>query len=136
MSPAVLDASALLAWRDEEPGADIVDGYLSEGILCSVTLGEVQYKVAEFGDDPIAFTEDVQALGVQVVDFTAAHAALLPELKELDLRSRGTRRRGPRLSLGDMCCIAVALEMRLPLVTGDRHWSSLDLPVPVINYQD
>ncbi|MGC8511948.1 MAG: hypothetical protein ACP5P1_02770 [Acidimicrobiales bacterium] len=29
------------------------------------------------------------------------------------------------LSLGDMCCLAHALEHDLPVLTGDQHWLTL-----------
>ena len=89
--PVVLDASAVLGWRDDEPGSHLVDQVLERGVISAVNLGEVEYKIAEFGDDPAAFTADLAALGVVFLPFTATHSRLLPELKALDL---ATRRRG------------------------------------------
>ncbi len=140
--PVVLDASAVLGWRDEEPGSEIVDRVLDHAVVSAVTLGEVQYKVAEFGDDPDAFAEDLQALGVTILPFTAAHARLLPDLKRIDAATRqrlaraGTHPERPRkLSLGDLCCLATALDLGARVITGDRYWIALGLPIRVTDYR-
>jgi ribonuclease VapC len=40
-----------------------------------------------------------------------------------------TRHRG--LSLGDRACLALAVELRLPVVTADRAWRDLDIGVDI-----
>jgi PIN domain nuclease of toxin-antitoxin system len=40
------------------------------------------------------------------------------------------------LSLADLCCLALAYETRATVVTGDRHWLSLDLPIQVVDFRD
>jgi PIN domain nuclease of toxin-antitoxin system len=45
----LLDASALLAWLHEEPGAGFVDAILEQSAISSVNPGEVLYKT-ESGD--------------------------------------------------------------------------------------
>lgn len=41
----------------------------------------------------------------------------------------GTRR---RLSLGDLCCLAYAIEQQMQLWTADRVWADLDVPANVL----
>jgi PIN domain nuclease of toxin-antitoxin system len=36
------------------------------------------------------------------------------------------------LSLGDRACLALAMALKLPVVTSDRVWSQLDLGVEVV----
>jgi PIN domain nuclease of toxin-antitoxin system len=40
-----------------------------------------------------------------------------------------TRRKG--VSLGDRFCLALALELKLPVMTADRRWAELDIGVDV-----
>ena len=140
--PAVLDASAVLTWLAAEPGEDFIDPLLDGGLISAVNLGEVLYKVAEHGSDPGRTAADLVGYGLRSVPFTAAHAALLPALREADRLARGNgppaRRRTARrsLSLADMCCLALAWEAGAPAVTGDRHWLALDLPVAVVDFRD
>ena len=35
------------------------------------------------------------------------------------------------MSLADRACIALAMDLNLPVLTSDRAWSELDLDVPV-----
>ncbi|WP_236627700.1 hypothetical protein [Caulobacter sp. B11] len=44
--------------------------------------------------------------------------------------ARHHRHRG--LSLGDRACLALAMREKLPVMTADRAWSDLDLPVEVV----
>jgi ribonuclease VapC len=137
--PVVLDASAVLTWLAAEPGEAYVDPLLEGGLISAVNLGEVLYKVAEHGSDPAEIAEDLAGYGLRTIPFTPSQAALLPTLRATDRLARGeSRRRGVRhsLSLADLCCLALACELGAPVVTGDRHWLSLDLPVPVIDFRD
>jgi PIN domain nuclease of toxin-antitoxin system len=137
----VLDASAVLAWRDREPGAlDVVDPLLSSALVCAVNGGEIRYKAAETGDDPDALVADLVALGVEFVPFTDRQARHLPGLRELDRAAREGRRGGKpgRLSLADLCCLALAVEIGARVVTGDQHWTRLvahGLAVTVTDYR-
>jgi PIN domain nuclease of toxin-antitoxin system len=146
MDPAdevVLDASAILTWLAAEPGEDYVDPLLNGGLISAVNLGEVLYKVAEHGSDPAEIAEDLVGYGLRTVPFGAAQAALLPALRTADRATRvdappGRPRRGIRhsLSLADLCCLALACERQATVVTGDRHWLTLDLPVAVVDFRD
>lgn len=141
--PVVLDASAVLTWLAAEPGEQYIDPLLDGGLISAVNLGEVLYKVAEHGSDPGEIAEDLAGYGLRTVPFSAAQAGLLPALRNADRATRpepvpGTRRRGvrPSLSLADLCCLALACEQQATVVTGDRHWLALDLPVLVIDFRD
>jgi PIN domain nuclease of toxin-antitoxin system len=45
------------------------------------------------------------------------------------------RDRGHLLSLADRCCLATAIRVGLPAVTGDRAWTTLDLDVEVVPFR-
>lgn len=65
----VLDASALLALMDAEPGEDAVAAVLPGALLSSVNLAEVGSKLAERGMPAAQAHADALALGIEVVAF-------------------------------------------------------------------
>jgi len=68
----VLDASALLAYLLDEPGAEVVDGVLAEAVMASVNWAEVIQKAISAGVEVDGLLEDLQALGLRVEAFLPA----------------------------------------------------------------
>ena len=119
----VLDASALLAYLLQEPGAEVVDGLLSDARMTSVNWAEVVQKALSAGVDVQGMREELQALGMQVEPFVAADGELAGQLWPL------TRQRG--LSLGDRACLSLGLRLGLTVVTCDHAWTELPLDLEV-----
>ncbi len=120
---AVLDASAVLAWLRDEPGADTVTDHLENAALSAVNLSEVHQKLAQRGVDADRTIRQLRSLGITVepLDLTDALAA-----------SRlwaATRSAG--LSLGDRCCLALAARLQAPAITADNAWSALDIDIDI-----
>ena len=63
----VLDASALLALLNEEPGAERVAPYIPGALISAVNLAEAVGKLAEAGVPPGVVMEVVLSLGLNVV---------------------------------------------------------------------
>ena len=127
MAAAVLDASALLAYLHEEPGADVVADAIAGGAAIStVNLAEVLGRATEHADDPARLAGQMRERGlldgaISVESFTDEDAIEVARLRP------ATRARG--LSLGDRACIALARRLDLPALTADTAWSRLDLDV-------
>ena len=125
VAECVLDASALLAYFNDEPGGEVVENALAElGAVSAVNWAEVLTKVRETGKPPEIFCAEMTDRGIlgqllEVVAFEEANAADVA-----DLRS-ATRAQG--LSLGDRVCLALARRLDLPVYTADRIWSELEL---------
>jgi ribonuclease VapC len=117
----VLDASAVLAWLQQEPGADRVDPLLPHAAISTVNWAEVLQKVAQRGRDPDDVGSLLQALGLRPIPLSADEAAI----------AAGLWQRASSLSLGDRCCLALATRLELPAVTADRDWLMLDTGAPV-----
>ncbi|MGZ4152310.1 MAG: type II toxin-antitoxin system VapC family toxin [Actinomycetota bacterium] len=119
----VLDASAVLALLEGEPGADEIEALLDGSVISAVNLSEVLQKTIEHDVDTDGLEYDLEALGVEIRAFGALQARAAAELWE----------RAPRaaLSLGDRACLALASGLDLAAVTADRRWSSLPLGVRV-----
>jgi PIN domain nuclease of toxin-antitoxin system len=119
----VLDASALLAYLKGEPGSQQVDGVLAEAVLSSVNWAEVVQKSLSVGVEVEGMLADLQALGLAVEPFTLEDGERAGRLWEQ------TRTMG--LSLGDRACLSLGLRLGVPVLTGDRAWSALNLSLEV-----
>jgi ribonuclease VapC len=126
---SVLDASALLAYLRDEPGAKLVADAIAAGATIStVNLAEVLSRVAARGGDPARLLREATERGlldgaISVEPFTADDALEVARLRP------STSERG--LSLGDRACVALASRLDLPAVTADSAWSRIDLPIEV-----
>lgn len=123
MTVAVLDASAVLAVYFDEPGAAPVWAALPGALLSSVNYTEVIGKALVRGETLAAALRKLAAMGFTVVVHDAPLARRAGELRPL------TKRHG--LSLADRACLALAERERLPVLTADRSWKSLDIGVDV-----
>jgi ribonuclease VapC len=124
MNKIVLDASAILAMLNDEPGAEkITPELLSRATTSAVNLAEVQTILVREGGDP----DESWALAVDpipsVEPFTAEHARIAGTLIQ-KTTSLG-------LSLGDRACLALALALEAPVYTTDRLWKKLKLGIPI-----
>ncbi|HYY87268.1 MAG TPA: type II toxin-antitoxin system VapC family toxin [Chloroflexota bacterium] len=124
MSSAVLDASALLALLQAEPGSDTVAEAVAAGAaIGTVNLSEAVAKLVEAGVPDATIPEVVDALVLEVVDFDTELAYRAGRLR------RATQAAG--LSFGDRACLALAQRLGLPALTADRRWSRLALDVAI-----
>lgn len=119
----VLDASALLALLFREPGAERVAASLAQAAISAVNLAEVLGRLVRDGRPLAEAVHRLAALGLEVVPLDAERAAAVAGLEPL------TRPAG--LSLGDRCCLALALERGVPALTADGAWQRLPHPVRV-----
>jgi ribonuclease VapC len=115
----VLDSSVVLALAFMEPGWDAVPWGQDDLCLSAVCLVEVVSKLLERwpeGSDIHAFLDPLALTIAPLTDKQALIAGLLRQ----STRSKG-------LSLGDRCCLALAMELRAKVMTADRVWAGLDL---------
>jgi PIN domain nuclease of toxin-antitoxin system len=120
---AVLDASAVLAVLNSEPGGDKVSGHLSGGLMSAVNAVEAGTRLVDAGMTPDIANEAIGLLGMTIVDFDGELAAMATALRP------ATREAG--LSLADRACLALAVRENLPAITADQLWSSVDVGVKV-----
>lgn len=119
----VLDASAILALIHDEPGAGEVEERLSGALLCSANLAEVVGKLVDASVSIVSVRELLAAAGVSIEPLTEDDAVLAGALRSVP--------GGTTLSLGDRCCIALGTRHGATVVTADRTWADLALPVVV-----
>ena len=123
MSDIAFDASALLALMRGEPGADIIASYLGRAVISSVNVAEVYGRLLRDAFRPDEFRGLIDALDVQVRAFTEEHAYLAGRMEP------ATRTLG--LSLGDRACLALALDLGIPALSGDRQWTQANVGVVI-----
>jgi PIN domain nuclease of toxin-antitoxin system len=119
----VLDASALLALINSEPGWEMVGAALSEAVISAVNLAEVVTKMVDIGiPEADAWSEAADLVPV-VIDFGPELARATAGLR------KATRTLG--LSLGDRACLALAEQLHLPALTADGAWRRLAIGVEI-----
>jgi ribonuclease VapC len=119
----VLDASAILAFLNEEPGGEKVELLLPGALVSAVNESEVVAKLLEKGISNEEVSAIMHYLDCEVVDFTRQDAWKTALLRPI------TRAEG--LSFGDRACLALAVERNLPVMTTDRAWASLALGIEI-----
>ncbi len=124
MNRIVLDASAILAVLNREPGADkLTPQVLSSATSSTVNLAEVQSKLVARGLSPDDAWEATLSPIREAMAFTAEHAKTAGSL------IAHTRALG--LSLGDRACLALGLALRSPIYTADKSWKNLKVGVRI-----
>jgi ribonuclease VapC len=116
---AVLDASAVLALLQGEPGADEVERLLDGALMSCVNLAEVLQKAEQHGVGTEGLEYDLGSLGIEFQDFD-----LLMARPTAEAWSPGTG-----LSLGDRACVALAERVHGTAVTTDARWGAAGLEV-------
>jgi len=117
MTDAVLDASAVLAVINEEPGAEKVEAVLPGAAISVFNVAEVVAKLLDNGMPAEIAEAVIEGLQLDIIDGDLAQAFRNGRLRPVT-RSAG-------LSLGDRACLALAQQLELPALTSDKVWQSI-----------
>jgi ribonuclease VapC len=120
----ILDTSAVLAFVQQEPGADIVRANLAEAGICAVNLAEAVTVLVRNGRrDFDAIRLEMETLDLDLIDFDGDLALVTGELV--------AKTKPYGLSLGDRACLAAAMREGIPAMTAERSWGKLDLGIDI-----
>lgn len=112
----VVDASVVLAWLQDEPGADDAERMLMEGVIGAANWSEVLQKARQHGAPADIVGRLLASFGLEVLD-----------VSELDAEAAARLwRRGSSLSLADRLCLALGLRLGMPVATADGAWSDVE----------
>ena len=116
----VLDASAVLAFLQGEPGQDVVGLALqhSQCVVNAANHAEIISKALDRGVNPEVIHTILGELNYTVVEIQA------PDGERAGLMRADTRSQG--LSLGDRLCLATAQRLKAVVLTADRPWLALN----------
>ena len=123
MAKVVIDASALLAYVNGEPGADKVEAVLGEAMISAVNLAEAATKLALKRATPDRILAEFTEAELTVIDFDRPLAEATGALAVL------TRAQG--LSLGDRACLALAKREGAIALTADQAWSKVKAGIDI-----
>jgi ribonuclease VapC len=117
VTPAVLDASAILAFLRSEPGSERVSAVLPNSLSTTVNLAEIVGVFTRHGVAADTIRDIVAELSVSWV----------PIDEDLAYRTGilVTATRAAGLSLGDRACLALAQRLGVPTLTADRAWAAV-----------
>ena len=112
---AVIDASVVLAWLQEEPGSDDAEALLMEGIIGAANWSEELQKATQHGVPAELVGRLLASFGLRVRDVTRQDGEGAAALW----------RRGSGISLADRLCLALGLRLGLPVATADGRWADV-----------
>lgn len=118
----VVDASLVLAWLQDETGADDAEPLLMEGVVGAANWSEVLQKARQHGAPPGLVGPLLASFGLRVADVNAHDAE----------RAAGLWHAGSPLSLADRLCLALGLRLRLQVATADAAWQDVVEGPPLI----
>jgi ribonuclease VapC len=123
----VLDASAVIAYLNREPGRNIIEPVLAVSVISTINWGEVITWLSSSrnlaGADINEAREVLHRRGLSTTPLTEALAEVA------GLLALQTQHAG--LSLGDRAALALALELNLTILTADRSWDRVNVGASV-----
>lgn len=124
MAAKVLDSYALMAFFEDEPGADFVRELIRKSVesdvnllMTVVNLGEIWYSIARNNSPEIAdqYVHEIKGMGIEIVevDWNLTRQAAV-------FKAEGN------ISYADCFAAALAKLKKAELVTGDKEFKSLE----------
>jgi ribonuclease VapC len=120
----VLDASALLALVQGEPGGDKVKPMIPSAVMSAVNFCETVQRLRRGGMPLETVTMILASLVPEPVVFDKATAYVAASLHE--------KTRGKGISFADCACLGLALLRGVPAVTAEKRWDKCDVGIQII----
>lgn len=120
----VLDASALLALINQEPGGEKVAVLLPNAVMSTINISETASILQNIGIGADQARDLISNLIFEKIPFDEAQAYMAANLKQT------TQKFG--LSLGDRACLSLGVITRYPVVTADKVWKNVAVDIDVI----
>ena len=127
----ILDASAVLAFVNQELGKERVESVLGKAYISTINVAEVITHLANQGVTETEVEEVLEDLDLAIIPFDKRQSIVTGLLRP------ATKNFG--LSLGDWtpsmlrkrACLSLAMIKQLPVLTADRIWLELNLQIDI-----
>lgn len=119
----IVDASVVLAVILAEPGGNAVAHSLNGATISVVNASEVYRRLHDGGLEISEAVAAVERLKLVLVAFDETQAIEAARLRP------ATRKIGA--SFADRACLALALKTGFPVLTADKLWGLLELPIDI-----
>ncbi len=119
----ILDASALLAYLQQEQGCLQVEEILPIAFISTVNWCEVVQKLRTRQVDDEEVRKNLEILGLQWISFNLRHSKKAGELWQATMPFG--------LSLGDRACLATGWVENMPVMAADQVWQKLSLSLEI-----
>ncbi|MGA2822638.1 MAG: type II toxin-antitoxin system VapC family toxin [Bacteroidales bacterium] len=124
MVSKVLDAYAIMAFFEDEPGAEVVRNLLLKAeaddvklLISVVNLGEVWYSIART-NSPVTADQYIQEIQGMAIDIVDADWPLT--------RQAATFKANGNISYADCYAAALTKNRKAELITGDKEFKALE----------
>ncbi len=119
MSKVVLDSSALITLIKNEKGAEIVESLLGKIVMSSMNVAEVAGILIDLGMSSDECKNSIEPFVDLIVPLDLTQSYNIAFLKPYT--------KAYRLSIGDRACIALGIQMNIPIYTADQVWKNLTI---------
>ena len=119
----VIDASAAVCYLRRERGWEKFPEHIPGGVMSVVNYAEVVQRILREHSDAPARVQTLVDAGLRLIDADTSLALAAAELEQ-PTRSQG-------VSVADRFCLALGMTRNSPVLTADRPWKSLGLPVDI-----
>jgi PIN domain nuclease of toxin-antitoxin system len=123
----VLDSSAIIALLKGESGIATITKYRGDYLISSVIFAEAAAWFVFSGVSRLEAERLVRSAVDEIAPFEEEDVASLLKF------AAAAREHG--LSLADMVCLSLAIKEKIPVITSDKAWKKLKLPVEVIVFR-
>lgn len=114
---AVLDACALIAYFNDEPGADEVESIFSKSDMIYVHV----VNVLEVAYDAVRVSGDIDSASEILAAVAALPCTILWSLSETEFMGAARLKAKHRISLADAIALGVAAARNATVATSDHH---------------
>jgi PIN domain nuclease of toxin-antitoxin system len=119
----VIDSSSALCFLLRERGWEVFSDFVPAGIMSVVNYAEVVQRLLREDANAELRAGALVVAGLRLIDVDLDVAIGAARLES------STRKQG--ISLGDRICLALGIERKLPVLTADKPWKDLRLPVEI-----